>query len=395
MISQRIQNVTPSATSMLGGKISEMKAAGLDIASFNLGEPDFQTPQKIMDACSKAMLDGKTKYIAVGGILPLRRAICEKLEKDNHVAYDPSEVCVCTGAKQALYNAIMTICNPGDEIIIPTPCWVSYVEMVKLAGGKPVFVKTMPDFQLDVNAIEQAVTAHTKAVIINTPNNPTGAVYSLDALLHLAQLAVRHDFYVVSDEVYEKLIYDGAEHISIASLSPEMRERTITINGFSKAYSMTGWRLGYVAAPAEITKGLVSLQSHTTTNSTTFVQYAGIAALQDCAQDVETMRQEFAKRRAYMLERMEKLPDVTCTKPGGAFYLMPDVSSYYRKETADGQQIRDSFDFCNYVLREAHVAIVPGAAFEMPKCVRFAYSVSVETIQKGMDRLEAALAKLH
>ena len=394
MISQRIQNVTPSATSMLGGKISEMKAAGLDIASFNLGEPDFQTPQKIMDACTKAMLDGNTKYIAVGGILPLRKAICEKLERDNHVSYTPAEICVCTGAKQALYNAIMTICDPGDEIIIPTPCWVSYVEMVKLAGGKPVFVKTMPDFQLDVNAIEQAVTARTKAVIINTPNNPTGAVYAADALRQLAQLAIRHNFYVISDEVYEKLIYDGAAHISIASISPEMREHTITINGFSKAYSMTGWRLGYVAAPEEITKGIVSLQSHTTTNSTTFVQYAGIAALRDCAQDVETMRQEFAKRRGYMLDRMEKLPDVTCTKPGGAFYLMPDVSAYYGKRTADGNLIKDSSDFCDYALSEAHVAIVPGAAFLMPNCVRFAYSVSVETIRKGMDRLEAALAKL-
>ena len=395
MISERIQNVTPSATSMLGGKISEMKAAGIDVVSFNLGEPDFQTPQKIMDACTKAMVEGNTKYIAVSGIMPLRKAICEKLARDNHVSYDPSEICVCTGAKQALYNAIMTICNPDDEIIIPTPCWVSYVEMVKLAGGKPVFVETHSDFQLDVQAIEKAITPCTKAVIINTPNNPTGAVYSLDALSNLAQLAVKNDFYVISDEVYEKLIYDGAEHISIAALSPEMRERTITINGFSKAYSMTGWRLGYVAAPTEIARGIVSLQSHTTTNSTSFVQYAGIAALQDCAQDVEMMRQEFAKRREYMLKCIEQIPDVTCTKPGGAFYLMPDVSAYYGKKTADGQLIRDSFDFCDYILGEAHVAIVPGAAFEMPKCVRFAYSVSVETIQKGMDRLGEALAKLH
>ncbi len=395
MVSERILAMAPSATSMLGGKISEMKAAGLDVVSFNLGEPDFQTPRKIMDTCTKAMLDGNTKYIAVGGILPLRKAICEKLEQDNNVSYEPSEICVCTGAKQALYNAMMTICNPGDEVIIPTPCWVSYVEMVKLAGGKPVFVRTMADFQLNIAEIKSAITPRTKAVIINTPNNPTGAVYSLDVLMHLAHLAIRHDFYVISDEVYEKLIYDGVEHISIASLLPEMRRRTITINGFSKAYSMTGWRLGYAAAPMEITKGMVAFQSHTTTNSTTFVQYAGITALKDCAHDVEAMRQEFAKRRVYMLERMEKFPDVTCTKPGGAFYLMPDVSAYYWKKTIDGQLIKDSFDFCNYMLNEARVAIVPGAAFEMPKCVRFAYSISMEAIEKGMDRLEAALVKLH
>ncbi len=395
MISQRIMNVTPSATSMLGGKISEMKAAGLDIASFNLGEPDFQTPKKIMDSCAEAMYSGETKYIAVGGILGLRKAICEKLEKENHVLYSPDEICVSTGAKQTLYNAVMTLVNPGDEVIIPTPCWVSYVEMVKLAGGKSVFVKTKDDFQLDMKAIEKAVSPRTKAVIINTPNNPTGAVYSKDALLRLSELALKNDFYVISDEVYEKLIYDGAEHVSIASLSKEMKERTVTVNGFSKAYSMTGWRLGYVAAPLDITKGMISLQSHTTTNSTTFVQYAGITALKECRDDVETMRGEFAKRREYMYSRIAALPFIKCPKPGGAFYLMPDVSTYYWKKTANERLIKNSFDFCSYMLEEAHVAIVPGAAFEMPNCVRFAYSVSMDTIEKGMDRFEKALVRLH
>lgn len=393
MVSQRILDMTPSATSTLGGKIAEMKAAGINIAAFNLGEPDFPTPEKITKACMQAAMEGQTKYIAIGGILPLRQAISEKLEKDNNVRYDPSQICVSTGAKQAVFNAVMALVNPGDEVIIPTPCWVSYVEMVKLDKGIPVLVSTLADFQLDLRSIEAAVTNHTRAIIINTPNNPTGASYPEQDLRALAELAVRKDFYVISDEVYEKLIYGNTRHVSIASLSSEIYDRTVTINGFSKAYSMTGWRLGYSAAPMEIAKGIVSLQGHITTNSTTFVQYAGITALKECDEEIEKMRQEFLRRRDYMLDRLLKIEGITCPTPGGAFYLMPDVSAYFGKRFKD-RIIENSVDFCNYMLEEAQVAIVPGSAFEMPNAVRFAYSVSIETIEQGMNRFEAAINNL-
>lgn len=393
MVSQRIKDMTPSVTSMLASKISEMQAAGENIIGFNVGEPDFPTPQKITDACTRAIAEGKTKYVAVGGILPLKKEICKKLAKDNELSYDPAQICVSTGAKQALYNAVMAICNPGDEIIIPKPCWVSYVEMVKLAQGVPVLVPCNKDHSLDIQAIEAAVTKKTRAIIINTPNNPTGAVYTEESLRSLGELAVKNDFYIISDEVYEKLIYDDWKHISVAALSREIYEKTITINGFSKAYSMTGWRIGYTAAPLDISKGITSLQSHVTSNSVTFIHWAAITGLEQCDDEIEAMRREFGRRRDYMLERLCGLPDISCTKPGGAFYLMPDVSAYFSKEYK-GRQIKDSVGFCDYVLDEAKVAIVPGAAFEMPQAVRFAYSTSFENIKEGMDRLEAALKQL-
>lgn len=385
--------MTPSATSTLGGKISEMKAAGIDIASFNLGEPDFPTPEKVTKACTAAMEAGKTKYIAIGGILQLRQAIAEKLKKDNGLLYSEEQICVSTGAKQAVFNAIMAVCNPGDEVIIPTPCWVSYVEMVKLAGALPVLVSTDAEFHLIPEEIEKAVTNKTRLVIINTPNNPTGAVYSEKSLRALAQIAVEHDLYVIADEVYEKLIYGGTKHVSIASLSPEIYAHTIGVNGFSKAYSMTGWRIGYAAGPLDVIKGMTSLQGHVTTSSTTFIQWASITALKECDGEVEEMRREFLKRRDYMYDRLNRIPGLHCPKPEGAFYLMPDVSDYFGKKSGKWE-INTAGDFCEYLLEEARVAVVTGAAFEAPQTVRFAYSVSIETIAAGMDRMEAALEKL-
>lgn len=393
MLAKRILNMTPSATSELLGKVAEMRAAGEDIIAFSAGEPDLQTPQPVIDACKKALDEGKTKYTGIGGILELKKEICRKLERDNHIAYSPEQICVSTGAKQALFNAVMALCNQGDEVIIPTPCWVSYVEMVKLAEGTPVLVPTNADYSLDIGAIADAVTEKTKAIIINTPNNPTGACYDGASLKALAGLAVKHDFYVISDEVYEKLVYDGNKHISIAAFSKEICQRTVTINGLSKSHSMTGWRLGYSAAPKEISQGITSLQGHMTSNSTTFVQWAAAEALRSCDGAVEEMRQEFAKRRDYFYERLCALPGITCVKPGGAFYLMPDVSSYFGKEV-DGRKIKDSDDFCNYILQEAKVAIVPGSAFGMPKTVRFAYTESMERVREGLERFERALRKL-
>lgn len=395
MISDRIKKMAPSATIELQGLITDLKAQGVDIIGMNVGEPDFDTPQNIVDACNKALYEGKTRYCNGSGILPLREEIAVKLKKDNQAVYDASQIVVSTGAKQALNNAVMAICNPGDEVIIPTPCWVSYVEIVKLADGIPVLVKTNPeDFSLDMDAIEKAITPNTRAVMINTPNNPTGAVYDETSLKRLGELAVKHDFYVISDEVYEKLIYGSSKHISIASLSPEIYEHSIVVNGFSKAYAMTGWRLGYAAAPKEIARAMASLQGHTTSNSTTFVQWAGLEALRGPQQSLADMKEQFDRRRRYMVDRLSRLPGVTCPTPEGAFYLMPDVSSYYGKKTADGKIITDSKDFCNYILEAAHVAVVPGAAFEAPNCIRISYSNSMEDIELAMDQFEQALTQL-
>lgn len=393
MLARRIKNMTPSATSELLGKVADMRAKGEDIIAFSAGEPDLQTPQKIIDVCKEVLDAGKTKYTAVAGILELRKAVCEKLEKENHVIYTPEQICISTGAKQALFNAVMTICDEGDEVIIPTPCWVSYVEMVKLAQGVPVLVSTKEDYSLDLENVEKAITEKTKAIIINTPNNPTGACYDEESLRALAALAVEYNFYVIADEIYEKLVYDGNQHISLAGFSEEIYKRTIIINGFSKSHSMTGWRIGYSAAPKDIAKGIVSLQGHMTSNSTSFVQYAAVEALRSCDASVEYMRNEFLKRRDYLYERLCKIPGVTCVKPGGAFYLMPDISTYFGKK--DGETvIKTSVDFCNYILEKGKVAVVPGFAFGMPETVRFAYTESMERIEEGVARFENALKAL-
>lgn len=394
--SKRIERMTPSATIELEGALVELKAKGVDVVSLNAGEPDFDTPQNIIAACKQALDAGATRYTPVTGIADLRRAICDKLRRDNQVDYSPADIVASTGAKQALYNAVMATCDPGDEVIIPIPAWVSYIEMVKLAEASPVTVPTNPaDFSLDLAAIERAITPKTRAVMINTPNNPTGAVYSRDSLQALGELAVRHDFFIISDEVYEKLIYEGGVHVCAASLSDEIKAHTVVINGLSKAYAMTGWRVGYAAAPAKIARAMASFQGHTTSNMTSFVQRAAVEALDGPQDSVERMRQEFAKRRTYMLDRLRAMPGLTCANANGAFYLMPDVKSYYgKKHAASGRVITDSGSFCSYLLDEARVAMVPGAAFEAPDNVRIAYSNSLDNIKLGMDRMQKALEHL-
>lgn len=396
MISNRVKNITPSATVALNGKVSELVAAGVDVIAFNIGEPDFDTPAPIVEACQKALSQGKTKYTAASGIMPLRKAICAKLLRDNGVTYEPKQICVSTGAKQALNNAILAVVNPGDEVIIPTPCWVSYIEIVKLADGIAVTVPTKESegFQLDIEAIKSAITPRTRAILINTPNNPTGASYSKESLRELGELALKHDFYIVSDEIYEKLIYGESKHICPAALSSEIYEHTIVINGFSKAYSMTGWRIGYTAAPKDIAKAIDDLQGHTTSNSTTFVQYAALEALDEKNDaSVEAMKVEFNKRRKYLLDFLRSIPDVTCADAGGAFYLMPNVSKYYGR-SYNGMVIKDSYDFCTFILEEAKVAIVPGASFEAPDNVRISYSNSMENLERGAKRLLQAMQLL-
>lgn len=393
MLSKIVSGITPSATCELEGTVADLKAAGVDIIGLNAGEPDFMTPETIRKACYDAIEAGKTKYVNIPGIAELRREICKKLERDNQVRYEPDQICVSTGAKQALNNAVLAVVNPGDEVIIPMPGWVSYIEIVKLYGGIPVCVDTKPDYQLDIPAIEAAVTDKTAAIIINSPNNPTGAVYTRESLLALADLAVRRDFYVISDEVYEKLIYGDTEHVCIASFSPEAYDHTIVINGMSKAFAMTGWRIGYSAAPKEIAAGINAIQGHTTSNSATFTQWAAMTALQSCEGEIQRMVGEFKKRKDYCYDRLVHMPGITCKNVDGAFYLLPDVSAYYGKQF-QGNMIRDSFDFCNYILNEAHVAIVPGGAFNSANTVRIAYTNSMEKIQQGLDRIEAALRQL-
>ena len=395
MISERVRNITPSATLGLTTRVNQLKKEGITVIALNVGEPDFGTPENICEAGIKAIKDQKTKYTTVSGINELKDAICAKLKRDNGLTYEPAQVTIGTGAKQSLLNCILTIIDPGDEVIIPKPCWVSYIEMVKLAGGVPVFVACKEDeeFALDIEALKAAITPKTKAVLFNTPNNPTGAVYSEESLRQLAELAKEHDFYMIADEVYEKLIYDGYKHFSVASVSEDAYNRTIIINGISKAYSMTGWRIGFAAGPKDVIKGMNALQGHATSNASSIAQYAAVEAFNGPQESIELMRQEFYKRLQYVLGRLRAMPGVTCAGSHGAFYLMPNVKSFYGK-SYNGKVIKDSFDLSDYLLDEARIALVPGAAFEAPDNLRISYSNSMENLTKALDQMEAALAKL-
>lgn len=395
MISETAKNITPSVTVELNGMITDLKEQGLDVVEMNVGEPDCLTPTDIVDACKKAMDEGKMKYVGTQGIMQLRKAVCAKLERDNSALYNEKQICISTGAKQALYNAVLALVNPGDEVIIPTPAWVSYCEMVKMAGGIPVFVNTAEDFQLDMDAIRAAVSEKTKAIMINTPNNPSGAVYTADSLKSLGDLAVEKNFYIISDEVYEKFIYGDKKHYCIASFSKEIYDRTIVINGLSKAYAMTGWRIGYTAAPLEIAKAISAIQGHTTSNSTTMVQWAAIEALQHGEEAQKNMIAEFQKRKDYTFKRLTSIPGIKCHNVDGAFYLMPDVSAYFNKKTPEGETIMNPSDLCGYILKSVHVAFVPGEAFMAPDSIRVAYTNSMEKLKTGLDRLEECLEKLN
>ncbi len=393
MLSDMARNITPSATTELDGRVNDMIASGMDVIKLNVGEPDFPTPENICDACKRALDEGRTKYVNVSGIPELKEAVCEKLKRDNGLIYRPEQICISTGAKQAINNAVLAAVNPGDEVIIPMPCWVSYVEIVKMAGGVPVCAGCADDMQLNIKAIENALTLKSRAVLINTPNNPTGAVYTRETLERLASLAVEHDLCIISDEVYEKLTYNGVKHVCVAALSEEAYEHTILINGFSKAYAMTGWRCGYTAAPEEYASGIRAIQSHSTSNSTTMVQWAALEALRSNEDTVRAMVEEFSRRKDYVYKRLTAMPGIICNDADGAFYLLPDVSAHFDKKDA-GQPIADSFGFCDYILREANVAIVPGDAFFAPGHVRISYANSMENLKEAMDRFEAALNKL-
>ena len=379
-LAARISQVSPSLTLAIAAKAKAMKAEGIDVCSFSAGEPDFDSPAHVKAAAKKALDEGKTKYGPAAGEPKLRQAIAQKLRSENHLDYQAENIIVTNGGKHSLFNLMQALIEPGDEVIIPAPYWVSYPEMVKLVGGNPVIVMTdeTTGYKIQPEILRSAITSKTKLFVLNSPSNPTGMVYTPEEIKALAEVIVEKDILVVSDEIYEKILYDGAKHLSIGSLNEEIFARTIISNGFAKGYSMTGWRLGYLAAPVELIKAATTVQGHSTSNVCTFAQYGAIAALEGSQECVEEMRQAFAKRRKVMLERINGIPGLSCAQPDGAFYLFPDISKTGLK----------SLDFCKTLLEEHQVAVIPGVAFGADNNIRLSYATDMATIEKGMDRLE-------
>ncbi len=392
-LSKKHLSIEESKTLAINAQANALKASGVKVINFSSGEPDFKTPKFIRDAAIRFIEQGHIRYTSSAGIQPLKEAICAKLKNDNNLDYDPANIIVSVGAKHALYNVFQVLLNPGDEVIIPSPYWTSYPAMVELAGGIPVSIDTTADgFILNPQALEKRITAKTKAIILNSPNNPTGVVYPQATIEALAQVAVKHDLYVVSDEIYEKLIYRG-KHLSIASLNEAIKKRTITINGLSKSHAMTGWRIGYLAAEKPIVKAMVNLQSHSTSNITTITQYAALAALTGSEDDVETMRRAFDERRQTVLKRIHDIPFITTREPEGAFYVMIDVRGLYGKKY-QGTYLESATDVARLFLEHAHVAMVPGIAFGCDDYLRMSYATSEDEIKEGLHRIETLLHAL-
>lgn len=395
MLTKRISNLAPSKTMQVTAKSKKLKAMGESIIDYSVGEPDFQTPENIRQAVKEAIDRGFTKYTLVNGIPELREAISRKLSEENHIEYKPEQICVGTGAKQPLFNAVFAVCEEGDEVIIPTPCWVSYEEIVKLSGAAPVYVECKKEdgFELDIEAIKRTINKKTKAIIINTPNNPTGAVYSEDKLRQLAELALKYQFYIITDEIYEKLIYGKHRHFSIASISDEVKNQCILINGFSKSYAMTGLRIGYVAANDEIIAAIKGIQSHQTSSCNTISQYAALEAYTGPQDFIAHMHKEFENRRDYLAERINSMPHISCSISAGAFYIMIDISDVLGR-TFRGTVISDSMVLSDLLITYAHVALVPGAAFHADNYLRICYAVSMDEICEGMNRLQKFLEEI-
>ena len=395
-LSRKAQAIEPSLTLAITAKAKEMKEKGIDVISFSAGEPDFNTPKNIINAAIKAMEDGNTKYTSVNGILQLREAICKKFKDDNVLEYNPSQIVVSTGAKQSLANTFLAILNPGDEVIVSTPYWVSYPELIKLADGKPVFVEgdEKSNYKFTKENLEKAVTAKTKAIVLNTPNNPTGTIYNKEELEVIADFAKKYNIIIISDEMYEKLIYDNENHISIASLSKDAYERTIVINGLSKSYAMTGWRIGYCAASEKIAKLMISIQSHVTSNVCSITQYAALEALNGPQNEITKMINEFEKRRNYMINRIESIDNLSIVKPKGAFYIMINIENCLGKEI-NGKILNDSMEFCASLLENEKLAVIPGKAFGLNNYIRVSYATSMEAIKEGLNRIESFIKKLN
>lgn len=392
-ISKIASAIAPSATLAISALAKQMKADGIDVVSFGAGEPDFDTPETIKEAGIAAIRANKTRYTPAAGIMELRRAICNRMKEDLGLEYEPSQVVVASGAKHSVYLAIMTCCDPGDEVVVAAPYWLSYAEMIRMAGAIPVEVRAEASahFKITAEQLEAAITDKTKMFMLNSPSNPTGMVYAKEELEALAAVCEKHGIYVLADDIYYKLVYDGIEYTSIASVSPAMKEQCIVVNGVSKTYAMTGWRVGYALSNPTVAKAMSSYASHSTGAPATMAQWAALEALEGPQDSVEEMRKEFEKRRDHLVERMNKVPGVSCIKPQGAFYVMMDMSSFVGK-TMYGKVIENDSDFAQLLLEKNLVATVPCASFAAPNYLRWSYATSMEQIDKGIDRLEEFIA---
>lgn len=387
-LSEKGLRISPSVTLEITAKAKSMKAKGIDVISFGAGEPDFNTPENIRKEAIRAIENGLTKYTPTSGIIELKEAVCKKFKEDNNIEYKPENIIISSGAKHSIYNALMAIINPGDEVIIGVPYWVSYPELVKLSGGTPVLLHTKEenDFKFTVEDLERVKTNNTKALILNSPSNPTGAIYYRDELEQIANWAVRNNIFVISDEIYEKLVYEG-EHISIASLNEDIKDLTIVINGMSKAYSMTGWRIGFLAAHKEIAKVINNIQSHTTSNPCSISQYASVVGLTGDQSAVYEMKKHFKNRRDYMVETVNSIKGLSCRKPKGAFYIMVNISQL-KGTTIKGYSINSSLDLAKVLLDEGKVAVIPGIGFGDDNYIRLSYATSMENIEEGLRRIK-------
>jgi aspartate aminotransferase len=394
-IAKRASAIKPSPTLAIAAKAKAMKAQGIDVVDFGVGEPDFDTPENVKEAAKKAIQAGFTKYTPASGTDELKEAVVEKFKRDNGLAYNRSQVLISCGAKHSLYNIAEALFDPGDEVIIPSPYWVSYPDQVILNDATPIIVETTEDerFKLSAKKLENAVTHKTKAVVLNSPSNPTGLAYDKKTLEEIAAVAVKHKLYVISDEIYEKLIYDGFQHFSIASLGPEIKDLTIVVNGVSKSHAMTGWRIGYAAGPQDVITAMANIQSQSTSNPASISQKAAVEALRGPQDFIQVMNREFDKRRKFMVERLNRIAGMSCLMPVGAFYAFPRVSPLFGK-SVNGKLIRNSSDLAAYLLEEAKVALVSGDAFGADAYMRLSYATSMEIIVKGLDRIERAVNKL-
>ncbi|MBI1847009.1 MAG: pyridoxal phosphate-dependent aminotransferase [Candidatus Rokubacteria bacterium] len=395
MLADRLKSLAPSATLAVQARARELRARGVDVISFGAGEPDFDTPERIKEAAVAALRRGQTKYTEVGGIPELRQAVCAKLRRDNGLDYEPAEILVSCGAKHALFNIVTALVNPGDEVIVPSPFWVSYPEQVQLMGGVPVMVETheATGFDLDPDRVRAAVTPRTKLVVLNSPNNPTGAVFSRAAMEAVGRLAVERGLWIVSDECYEPFTFEG-RHVSVAALDPEIKARTIVVNTCSKAYAMTGWRLGYAAGARPLIKAMTDVQSQVTSNPTSIAQWAAIEALSGPQDTVAKMAGEFDRRRRLIVDGLNRLPGISCTMPKGAFYAFANVSGLFGRALPGGKPLGGSTDVTAFLLEHARVAVVPGVDFGSDAHIRMSYATSAELIREGLARMDAALRGL-
>ncbi|MFQ5638325.1 MAG: pyridoxal phosphate-dependent aminotransferase [bacterium] len=391
---KRTNRIQPSQTLAITALVDSLRRSGKDIVDLGAGEPDFDTPEIVKKAAIQAIHDGFTKYTPASGILELKEAISEKFRNDNNLEYAPSEILVCCGAKHAIINCLLALCQEGDEVIIQAPYWTSYYEQINFVDAKPIVLKSdeSTNFTITPGQLREAVSDRTKLLLLNSPSNPTGAVYSLPDLTAIAELAQKYDFYILSDEIYEKIIYDSASHESIARF-PELRERVIVVNGVSKAFAMTGWRIGYLAAPEQIVKAIVKVQSHSTSNPCSISQKASIAALKAGDSIINVMVSAFQERRNYLFAQLQQIPGMTCVLPQGAFYMFPNVSEIFGS-VYHGKTLKNSMDFCSFLLESARVALVPGEAFGSTENVRISYATSMENLTEAVSRMKGALTSL-